>query len=100
MIRYRCDGCGDDLPRDGSNHFILKIEAFAAAGKLEFTKQDIEKDHEAEIRRVLSQLEGHSHDDIEDQIYRALRYDLCPTCHRRFLAEPLAAASRDNDSQP
>jgi len=90
MIRYRCDGCGLDLERDGSNHYILKVEAFAAAGKLEFTKQDLEKDHEAEIRRVISQLEDHSPDDIEDQVYRALRFDLCPACHRRFLAEPLA----------
>ena len=32
MIRYRCDGCGVDLASDGSNHFIVKIEAFAAAG--------------------------------------------------------------------
>ncbi|MFQ5429728.1 MAG: hypothetical protein ACE5E1_05390 [Phycisphaerae bacterium] len=89
MIRYRCDGCGLDLERDGSNHFIVRIEAFAAAGQLEFTRQDLERDHAEAIRRVLDDLETHSPDDIEDQVYRALRYDLCPACHRRFLASPM-----------
>ena len=91
MIRYRCDGCGEDLKRDGSNHYIVKIEAFAAAGKLEFTKQDLKADHQAEIRKVLSELEKKHPDDIEDEVYRALRFDFCPGCHRKFLAYPLAA---------
>ena len=93
MIRYRCDGCGLDLEPDGSNHNILRIEAFAAAGKLEFTAQDLQRDHQAEIRRVISELENCSPDEIEDQVYRALRFDLCPACHRRFLTFPLAALS-------
>jgi hypothetical protein len=89
MIRYRCDGCGLDLSRDGSNHYIVKIEAFAAAGKLEFTEQDGQRDHQAEIRRVLAHLANQPPDEIEDQVYRGLRYDLCPGCHRRFLSNPL-----------
>jgi hypothetical protein len=91
MIRYRCDGCGLDLDRDGANHYIIKIEAFAAAGKLEFTEQDLQRDHEAEILRTLAELETRSLDAIEDQVYRSLRYDLCPACHRKFLASPLAS---------
>ena len=90
MIRYRCDGCGLDLKRDGSNHYIVRIEAFAAAGKLEFTEQEAQRDHQVEIRRLLADLAHHTPDEIEDQVYRALRYDLCPACHRRFLASPLA----------
>ena len=93
MIRYRCDGCGRDLEGDGSNHYILRIEAFAAAGKLEFTKQDLQRDHQAEIRRVIAELENCSPDDIEDQVYRSLRFDLCPVCHHRFLASPLGGLS-------
>ena len=90
MIRYRCDGCGLDLKRDGSNHYIVRIEAFAAAGKLEFTEREAQRDHQVEIRRLLADLAHHTPDEIEDQVYRALRYDLCPACHRRFLASPLA----------
>lgn len=90
MIRYRCDGCGLDLDPDGGNHYIIKVEAFAAAGKLEFTEADMQRDHEAEMRRVLSELESSSPDAIEDQVYRLLRYDLCPACHRMFLTAPLS----------
>ncbi len=90
MIRYRCDGCEVDLEPDGSNRYIVRIEAFAAAGTLEFTEQELKRDHAAEIRRVIAELENHSPDDIEDQVYRSLRYDLCPACHRRFLDGPLA----------
>ncbi len=94
MIRYRCDGCDLDLERDGSNHYIVKIEAFAAAGKIEITQRELERDHTAEIRRVIADLENRSPDDIEDQVYRALRYDLCPDCHRKFLASPLSGLGR------
>ncbi|MFQ5410742.1 MAG: hypothetical protein ACE5EC_00535 [Phycisphaerae bacterium] len=89
MIRYRCDGCGLDLETDGSNHFIVKVEAFAAAGNLEFTREDLQRDHEAEIRHIVADLETRSPDELEDQVYRALRYDLCPACHRGFLDRPL-----------
>jgi hypothetical protein len=90
MIRYRCDCCGQDLAPDGSNHYILKIEAYAAAGKLEFTREDLEKDHEAERKRLLAQAEHRSPDELEDQVYRSFRYDLCPECHKKFLKGPLS----------
>ncbi len=89
MIRYRCDGCGRDLKRDGSDHFIVKMEAFAAAGKLEFTEEDLRRDHRAAMEGVIRDLARISPDEIEDQVYRAFRFDLCPGCHRAFLAAPL-----------
>jgi len=91
VIRFRCDGCGSDLKRDGSNHFILKIEVYAAAGKLEFTEEDLRRDHRTEMETVIRDLARVSPDEIEDQVYRAFRFDLCPPCHRAFLAAPLAA---------
>ena len=100
MIRYRCDGCGLDLERDGSNHYVVKIEAFAAAGRLEFSREEVERDHEAEMRRLIAEMEKRSPDELEDQVYRNLRYDLCPGCHKAFLTSPLAVlASRRQNQQ-
>jgi hypothetical protein len=96
VIRYRCDGCQADLQRDGSNHFIVKIEAYAAAGKLEFTEEDLRRDHRAEMETVIRDLARVSPDEIEDQVYRAFRYDLCPRCHRAFLAGPLTVLQPRN----
>lgn len=94
MIRYRCDGCGLDLARNGSNHFILKIEAFAAAGQLEITQEDLARDHQADMRRLLDDLSKRSMDEIEDQVFRQLRFDLCPACHKTFLQFPLSGLKR------
>lgn len=91
MIRYRCDGCGRDLARDGADHYIVKMEAFAAAGKLEFTREELERDHAREIQSLITEIEKRSPDDIEDQVYRSFRFDLCPVCHREFLSRPLAS---------
>ncbi len=96
MIRYRCDGCGIDLARDGSNHFIIKIEAFAAAGKTEFTQENLRRDHQVELNSLIEKLEALTPDEIEDQVYRALRFDLCPGCHRKFLDAPLVGAQSKN----
>ncbi len=93
-MRYRCDSCGTDLDRDGSNHFMVKIEAFAAAGKLEFTREELARDHEAEIRELMDNLANRSPDEIEDTVYRSFRYDLCTTCHRRFIRSPIAGATQ------
>jgi hypothetical protein len=100
MIRFRCDGCGTDLPPDGSGHFIVRIEAFAAAGRLEFSAADLQRDHRAEIERLVRQAGRMSQDELEDGVYRAMRFDLCPTCHRRYLAAPIAALRREADNSP
>lgn len=93
MIRYRCDGCRQDLKRDGSNHFIVRIEAFAAAGSLEFSEEELNRDHVAEMETIIRDLACTPPDEIEDQVYRSFRYDLCPGCHRAFLKNPLRAAN-------
>lgn len=100
MIRYRCDRCGTDLDRDGADHFIVKIEAFAAAGKLEFTREDWARDHEAEMRELIDQLANRPPDEIEDSVYRSFRYDLCTACHRRFIRSPIEGATRDDRCPP
>jgi len=100
MIRYRCDGCGLDLERDGSNHYILKMEAYAAAGRLDFSREEVERDHEAEMKRLIAELEKRSPDELEDQVYRNLRFDLCPECHRRFLLSPLSGITALPQGEP
>ena len=91
MIRFRCDKCGRSLAANAPERYIISIEAYAAAGPLEFSKEDLEKDHRARIKQLIDQLRGADPDQIEDQVYRRLRFDLCTDCHRRFLDHPLGA---------
>jgi hypothetical protein len=90
MLTYWCDGCGAELRPDDGSRFVVRIEAFAAAGPLEITGDDLARDHGEEIRRLLGQLKGRNPDEIEDAVYRRMCFDLCPPCHRRFLESPLA----------
>lgn len=92
MIYHRCDGCGVRLPSDGQGHFIVNVEAFAAAGRLEITEHDLQRDYAAEIRRLIAAAARMSADEIEDGVFRKWRFDLCAECHRRFVRDPLARA--------
>ena len=63
MIRYRCDNCGKDLGAGSGDHFVVRIEAFAATEPLEITTEDLAKDHQAEIRRLVNELSRTPLDD-------------------------------------
>jgi hypothetical protein len=101
MIGYRCDVCGIRMSANDPNRYIVKIEAFASAGPVEITQEDLRKDHREEIRRLLDTLSRQSQDQIEDSVYRAFRYDLCIGCHARFLrvGKPGLQGMYDRDEQ-
>lgn len=101
MTAYRCDMWGRELPADPCGRFVVRIETFAADGPLEITDEDLQKDLEAEIRRIVEQLSRTPLEAIEDEVYRAFRFDLCPACHARYLRDPLGrrASSQGTDAQ-
>ncbi len=89
MIRYRCDKCGCSMTADDSRRFIVKLEVYAAAAPLEFNESRLAKDHTEEINHLVEQLSNANPDEIEDQTYRTLRFDLCRECQRKLLQHPL-----------
>ncbi len=89
MIRFACDKCGASLGANDSGRFIIKIEAYAASGPLVFSSEDIEQDRSHELSSLIEELSTANPDDIEDQTYRNLRFDLCGPCHKKFLIQPL-----------
>jgi hypothetical protein len=99
MLVYRCDLCGTRMSANDPNRYILKIEAFAAAGPVEITQEDLRRDHKEEIRRLLDTLSRQSQDQIEDSVYRAFRYDLCTACHAKFLRQPTPGLQGFNDDR-
>jgi len=89
MIRYECDRCGRPLGANDAARFIVKMELYAAAGPLEFDADALQRDGEDELESIVEQLRTADPDEVEDQTYRSLRFDLCAGCHRDFLREPL-----------
>ena len=88
MIRYECDKCGAPLKANDPKRFIVKLEVYAAAGPIELDAESL-ADTESEIEAVIEKLEEADPDEVEDQTYRAFRFDLCDACRRKLLERPL-----------
>ena len=88
MIRYECDKCGRHMGANDMQRFIVKLEVYAAAGHVELDPEAV-ADPQAELTAVLDELAVADPDEVEDQTYRAFRFDVCDTCRRKLLAKPL-----------
>lgn len=71
-----------------SQRFIVRMEIYAAAGVLDLDKEG-RGTSGASMQDVLAQLATADPDEIEDQTYRQLRFDLCDACRRVLLTKPL-----------
>jgi hypothetical protein len=79
--------------RAGEDHYIVKIEAFAAHDPAEITEEDLEEDHMEAVSQLLREMEESDDPGDVEPAARHFRYDLCPECHRRYLRDPLSKDS-------
>jgi len=78
------------MSANDSRRFIVKLEVYAAAAPVDLT-QDAAEDVAGELDRVMQALSDADPDEIENQTYRAFRFDVCDDCRRVLLAQPLGA---------
>ena len=90
MLHFSCDICGKNLPGPAAR-YIVKMESYAATDSAPLAPEDVETDHVEEMARLLSEQEESGRDDGLGVIPHAkkMRFDLCPCCYRKFLADPL-----------
>lgn len=89
MLHYSCDLCGKELLVEEDLRYVVKIEVYAAYDPLEITEEDLEEDHMEEISQLIKQMDDMDEQELEDQVYKNFRFDLCPECHKKFLKDPL-----------
>ncbi|MFN7971668.1 MAG: hypothetical protein U0166_04890 [Acidobacteriota bacterium] len=91
METFACDRCGREVERDAARYRAV-VEIAHDADTLVITDEDLERDHAAEIRSLLTQMTSRDPKELEEQVYvkRALR--LCAPCRRVLLSacEPIA----------
>ena len=87
MIRYECDKCGRRMSADDVQRFIVKMEIYAATGHVDLDVAADDADPGA-LTRVIESLRRADPDEIEDQTYRAFRFDVCDPCRSALLAHP------------
>ena len=90
MIRYSCDLCKRDLDPDQDLRYVVKMEVYAAFDPAVCDEEDDDRDHLQEIQDILERLGDAESEQIGEDVYRQLRFDLCPECRKKFVKNPLA----------
>jgi len=86
MLHFTCDQCGKELRHD-HDHYVVKIEVFAAHDPAEITEDDLDQDHMEAVSELLQELEE---GDCEiEPATKHFRYDLCDNCRTKYLRDPL-----------
>lgn len=93
MDRLTCDRCGGGLLLDLPVRYEVSIEVKSAYDPLELTSEDL-VDAEAEMKRLIEKLRQVSPDAAQDEVYRKFRFDLCATCQKAYLKNPLGAKEK------
>ena len=90
MVHFTCDLCGKDLKASGEPRYVIKIAAYPGFDPDQITDDDLDDDHMEEVAEVLRSDEFQTIDAAaSNDAYRGFRYDLCPSCHEKFLKDPL-----------
>lgn len=91
MIRYSCDLCKREIDAEEDLRYVVKMEVYAAFDPAASDEEDDDdRDHLQEIQDILERLEDTESDQICDEVYQQLRFDLCPECRKKFIKNPLA----------
>jgi hypothetical protein len=92
MHGLSCDRCGKSLLVDEEVRYLARVEIVAAWDPPEMTRADLERDFDAEIRRLVRAMEKGDAKAMEEEVAAVRRFDLCPPC-RRALVGSLPAAT-------
>ncbi len=95
MTLYKCDVCGKNLKKE-ELRYRVKIEVCAIYEQNEIHLTDLIRNHQEEIIQLIRKMEEMSAEELEEQIYKSFEFDLCPTCHRAYLHNPLNFEEKRN----
>ena len=88
MVRYTCDGCGKGLEKNALR-YTVKIDVRAAYDQMEVGLMELVRDHRADMLALIEKLKHQRPEQIEETVYKNLTLDLCPSCQRAFIRDPL-----------
>jgi hypothetical protein len=74
--------------------YALKMNIFAAYDIMKIDVSDLERDYEEEIHRLIEKIEGMNPKELEEDVFKQFTFDLCRTCQRKLLKNPLGASDK------
>ncbi|QEG35291.1 hypothetical protein [Bythopirellula goksoeyrii] len=91
MIHYTCDCCQQRIDAEIDLRYVVRMEVYAALDSAE-EESDNDRDHLQEIQDILESLDDAQDGQIDEEVYRNVRFDLCSECRNRFIKNPLGRA--------
>jgi hypothetical protein len=93
MVHFTCDLCGKELTTAGDPRHVVKIESYPGFDPNEITEEDLDEDQLEAVSELLQRDEAASSGEHAAPLNKAFRFDLCPSCHAKFLKDPLGKES-------
>jgi hypothetical protein len=83
MLHYYCDCCGAEINHP-SERYVVKIKMYAAPELPDFTEEDFMRDHQAEMERLVKEMEERDAAELSDEVYVEYEFDLCIPCRKIY----------------
>lgn len=88
MIHFSCDRCKREIDPDTELRYVVRLEVQAMMEPCESEVAD-DRDHLVEIQDILERLDDELDDNVGEDVYQRRRFDLCPSCYRKYIKNPL-----------
>lgn len=89
MIHHSCDRCKRMIDTEDELRYVVKLEVIAAMEPAEVDEIEDDRDHLLEVQEILERLEAGEDENVGDEIYQKKHFDLCASCYRDFIKNPL-----------
>jgi hypothetical protein len=83
-----CRRCGAELSPGRTHFYVVHIHAYADASPPEITAEDLARDHEAEMRKILAEAEQYSERELLETVDRRTQFYLCARCYGGWIENP------------
>lgn len=83
-----CHRCLAELTPGRSDLYVVRIEAVADPSPPVITDEDLNRDLDAEINRLVNSLKSISAQEAMDQVYRRVTIVLCNACYKTWIEDP------------
>lgn len=89
MMHFTCDRCQRVIDPQRELRYVVRMEVEAVMDPIHEDEPQDDRDHLLEIDEILERAEAAECDAVSAEVYQRRRYDLCPQCYRKFVANPL-----------
>ncbi|MDI6732483.1 MAG: hypothetical protein QME51_00410 [Planctomycetota bacterium] len=89
MFNLICDRCGRGLLINEDVRYEVTVEIKSAYDPMEITDEDLRRNFTKDLARLLKVMEDKTEEELQDEVYKIFRFDICLQCQKELLKNPL-----------